>query len=128
MRAAFLQSTKTENLEKHGNQIPSVDPTKKWRSRSFDELVTIILRFRGGRGNMATVLDVMDLEKNLTSRIEQLEQFTAQAKLTSVFTRRKVAAPGYQPSNSLPPPKDPPQDLKVAAPGYQPSNSLPPPK
>jgi hypothetical protein len=89
----------------------------EWKSRTFDELIQIILRFRGGSGNFATVLDVMDLEKSMTQRFDNLEALHATSKISNLLLRKdKHKAEEHHNSvaaNPLPPPTDPMQDSKV---------------
>eukprot|EP00746_Dinoflagellata_sp_MGD_P151752 gnl/MRDRNA2_/MRDRNA2_83220_c0_seq6.p1 gnl/MRDRNA2_/MRDRNA2_83220_c0~~gnl/MRDRNA2_/MRDRNA2_83220_c0_seq6.p1 ORF type:complete len:896 (-),score=172.79 gnl/MRDRNA2_/MRDRNA2_83220_c0_seq6:282-2969(-) len=47
-----------------------------WKSLSCEELIETILRFRGGAGKQATMLDIISCERNLSSQIQQLEKLT----------------------------------------------------
>lgn len=63
-----------EDAQKLIDQIPIL-----FRSHTLDEMIDIILRFKGGRGNQATMLDIVDLEQTLCSQFAHLEKVTAES-------------------------------------------------
>eukprot|EP00746_Dinoflagellata_sp_MGD_P158635 gnl/MRDRNA2_/MRDRNA2_86514_c0_seq10.p1 gnl/MRDRNA2_/MRDRNA2_86514_c0~~gnl/MRDRNA2_/MRDRNA2_86514_c0_seq10.p1 ORF type:complete len:392 (+),score=92.51 gnl/MRDRNA2_/MRDRNA2_86514_c0_seq10:29-1177(+) len=52
---------------------PEANEKEKWKSVSYDELIGVILRFRGGDGEHATILDIVNLDKSIRSHIKQAD-------------------------------------------------------
>lgn len=72
------EATAAAKQEMNKMDVESLDQRKipiKFRSISFSDMIDILLRFRGGDGNQATVLDVVTLDEAITSQFENLEKF-----------------------------------------------------
>lgn len=66
-----------------GEDVPAIT-----KDLTFDELIDTILRFRGGSGSHATILDVMNLDRSLSSQMWRLEK----AHSTTIFRKSATKA------------------------------------
>eukprot|EP00746_Dinoflagellata_sp_MGD_P151754 gnl/MRDRNA2_/MRDRNA2_83220_c0_seq8.p1 gnl/MRDRNA2_/MRDRNA2_83220_c0~~gnl/MRDRNA2_/MRDRNA2_83220_c0_seq8.p1 ORF type:complete len:859 (-),score=150.88 gnl/MRDRNA2_/MRDRNA2_83220_c0_seq8:564-3140(-) len=64
-----------------------------WKSLSCEELIETILRFRGGAGKQATMLDVISVERNLRNQIEQLGKLLVQNRIIKAFGTSNLTLP-----------------------------------
>eukprot|EP00746_Dinoflagellata_sp_MGD_P000551 gnl/MRDRNA2_/MRDRNA2_100992_c0_seq1.p1 gnl/MRDRNA2_/MRDRNA2_100992_c0~~gnl/MRDRNA2_/MRDRNA2_100992_c0_seq1.p1 ORF type:complete len:771 (-),score=141.75 gnl/MRDRNA2_/MRDRNA2_100992_c0_seq1:300-2612(-) len=69
------------------------------RNLSYDELVSVILRFRGGGGIQATMLDIVNLDKSMTNQMRQIERTATKgnsrrSRSNTTRTSKSVAAAG----------------------------------
>lgn len=64
------------DLQQRMEELPII-----FKALPFDELIDVILRFRGGKGNLATMMDIIGVEENIVRYIEQLEKATVDQHL-----------------------------------------------
>lgn len=112
MREEHAKQHKQELEQDENAAVQSIDPVNAiWKALTFDNLIQIILRFRGGGGSHCTVLDLIELERNIYKRLDQLETVSVRSKLANAFASGLKKIP-KGPSATLdeaplPPPKDP---------------------